>query len=141
MARPSKLTPALEKAILAAVARGMGYDRAAAACGIDRGTFRVWRECNPAFSIALEKAEAAGEDACLARIEQAGMSGVWKADAWLLERRYPERYGRRETVKVVNEQPVLREYIGVDVSALLGIAAPQSEHTMMVDGAVIDSDE
>jgi hypothetical protein len=34
------------------------------------------------------------------RIEKAGMKGSWQADAWLLERRNPEQFARRDMVRV-----------------------------------------
>jgi len=47
------------------------------------------------FSDALKRAMAECEVRDLGRIEKAAGAGVWQAAAWRLERRYPERWGRR----------------------------------------------
>lgn len=47
------------------------------------------------FRHDIEKAEADAKIAALARIRQAGQNGIWTADAWYLERRYPHEFGRR----------------------------------------------
>lgn len=46
----------------------------------------------------LQIAEADAESKRIERIEKAGKRGDWKADAWYLERRYPERWGRRDRI-------------------------------------------
>jgi hypothetical protein len=62
---------------------------------------RVWRvkgrqgiEPYAGFVAAVEKAEAAGVEERLSRIRKAAKAGAWQADAWLLERRYAQAYGR-----------------------------------------------
>ena len=77
------------------------------------------------FFNALQKAEAEGEIQCLQKIQEAARGGQeiidskelyqgkklikqitktvksvpdWRAAAWILERRYPERYGRRRNL-------------------------------------------
>jgi hypothetical protein len=52
-----------------------------------------------AFSAAVEKALAEAESRDLATILKASAKN-WTAAAWRLERRYPERYGRFDRVKV-----------------------------------------
>lgn len=52
------------------------------------------------FRDATEKAQADAKVAALARIQKAGRGGdgrapIWQADAWWLERTYPDEYGRR----------------------------------------------
>ena len=100
MARPTKYTPETSTSLLAAIEDGATFEQAAAAAGIHRDTLTEWRKRFPAFSVDLEKAEAAGVVARLARIDAAGRAGAWQADAWWLERRYPEQWGRRDKVQV-----------------------------------------
>lgn len=54
------------------------------------------------FSDALRKGWAAAEARLTAQIQQHGQAdqpGQWTALAWFLERRFPDRYGRRNYVK------------------------------------------
>lgn len=53
------------------------------------------------FALAVEKAEAAFEARALSAIQKAALGAdgkpqSWQAAAWLLERKYPEQYGRPE---------------------------------------------
>ena len=46
---------------------------------------------------ALKRADLEAELACLRQIKEAAQNGDWRAAAWMLERRYPEKWGRRRT--------------------------------------------
>ncbi len=94
MARKSKYTPEAEQKICQAIRVGATYEHAAASAGIAYETFRVWRDTYPAFSAAIKKAEGEFVVLRLARISKAGDKGTWQADAWALERRFPQDYGR-----------------------------------------------
>jgi hypothetical protein len=50
------------------------------------------------FLDMVKKTEAAAEMAALAGILTAGMEGNWQALAWFLERKHPDRYGRRDRI-------------------------------------------
>jgi hypothetical protein len=81
----------------------MSYKRACMAAGIDQSTFYRWlqkaekhkRSKYSKFRKRLQAAEAEGELANLQAIIEAGKRD-WRARAWLLERRHPERWGKRE---------------------------------------------
>ena len=47
------------------------------------------------FCRALKRADLEAELACLRQIKEAAQNGDWRAAAWMLERRYPEKWGRR----------------------------------------------
>ena len=130
--RPSKLTPELTVELYRLIGEeGLTQTGAAAAVGIHRATFQRWkaagREARSGrfrdFCDALERAEAEFERTHLQRIgsgdpdvetrvrERNGEEierititrpPDWRRSAWLLERRWPERYGRRH-VKVDTE--------------------------------------
>ena len=100
-----------------------------------------------AFAAAVKKAEAQDEVRRLLRINQAGQGGAiiyertlthpdgrierevkrtapqWQADAWHLERKYPDRYGRRMQADLrVQVNEVVREVaaeVGIDPEALM----------------------
>jgi transposase-like protein len=118
--RPTKLTPDLKERIVGAIRSGAYNETAAAFAGIAESTFYAWlanaqkdREANPEqgtdfteFQEAVEKAQAEAELDKLLIIGKAargqptaegvpGTPGSWQAAAWMLERKHPDRYGRR----------------------------------------------
>ena len=141
---PTKLTPARQKAICQAIELGATFEHAAAAAGIHYDTFASWRKNNSAFSEALKSAEANGVVKRLERIARAAVSGAWQADAWLLERRYPQEYGK-QIVQHEGGQTLTVRFVndwrgdggvggGAEASAVAGGAAP------VIEAASGDSD-
>lgn len=70
----------------------------AAALGVRAETFSIWRnhpktENQAQLSKAMKKADAEREAALVTRIMRAS-DDTWQAAAWLLERRYPDRYAK-----------------------------------------------
>jgi hypothetical protein len=93
--RPSKRTPQLEKALLAAIRTGAPYRIACMACGISDDAFTNWRRADPIFSEQVEKASGQTALRLLKKIEAQGREN-FSACAWLLERRFPESFSRPE---------------------------------------------
>jgi hypothetical protein len=52
------------------------------------------------FAEALRTADADAELRLIARIHAAMNAGEWHAAAWMLERRFPKRWGARDRVQV-----------------------------------------
>lgn len=109
MGRPSKLTEETQARICEGIRLGMTYARAAASVRIDYTTLRKWMIKGEAsvsgqyreFFDAVKEAEADCTKACLAVIRRAALGDPahavvpqWTAAAWLLERRYPQEYGK-----------------------------------------------
>ena len=108
--RPSKLTPAVQEAIVEGVRLGMSLSSAAERVGVAAATANDWmrrgegrhRQKPPtpsfvAFAAAVKRAEAELEATMLERVHAAALSGqpqTWQAAMTLLERRFPDRYGR-----------------------------------------------
>lgn len=100
--QPTKLTPELQQKFIDALAAGNYLRVAANYAGITYTTFYRWLEKGKTigsgpyheFCDAVEKAQADSEVARIERIIKAAKTGIWTADAWYLERRYPERWGR-----------------------------------------------
>jgi hypothetical protein len=103
LSRPSKLTPALQQKVCDAVRVGNGFDVAAGFAGIDKTTFHRWmkrgaratRGLYRDFYLAVQKASSDAETRALAIVNKAAPED-WRAAAWFLERKSPERWGRRE---------------------------------------------
>jgi transposase len=110
MGRPGKLTPATHKAIVDAVRAGNYAETAARAAGIHPGSFYNWmekgREAKQGiyfeFLNAIEKAKASAEIRDVSLIERAA-TDTWTAAAWMLERKFPSRWGRREKLEVAGD--------------------------------------
>jgi len=98
--RPTKLTDEVRKKIIGALQVGATHRIAASFVGVDLSTFQDWLAKIPEFADACRSAESSGSLSCLSSIRTAATSGVWQAGAWLLERRHPDEYGRRQ-VEVV----------------------------------------
>lgn len=119
MARhPKGSTPTLTEELierLASTIRGGAYvETAAAFCGISKDTFYRWlrmAESDQAtelllkLSDAVKKAMAEAELRDLLVIDRAAQEGVWQAAAWRLERKYHDRWGRREKLQLEHTLP------------------------------------
>ena len=112
--RPCGLTPQKEKILLDAIQRALSYKQASALAGISYMTLNRWRKkgsepgAPPEFSDFCDRlatAEAKAADALCRAISKAARSGHWQAAAWMLERRYPEDWGRRESLPAPPEPP------------------------------------
>lgn len=78
----------------------LGLSRAAACdrLKINVQTFANWFNSDFNFSVSIKSAEAEFVEIRVKRIEQAAKAGAWQADAWALERRRPEAYGRNSVL-------------------------------------------
>lgn len=92
--RPSRIDDDVRETILDAVADGLSVRRAAIIAGVSHTS--VGRECdrNAQFRSDLKKAEAKFERVHLKRI--ASGAPQWQSSAWLLERKFTDRWGKRE---------------------------------------------
>src|SRR5215212_2644711 len=112
MARPTKLTPEREEKILTAIRAGNSVFVAAQRVGIDRSTFHRWMEQGDpkgrkrsdapyrAFRSKVEEARAVAEVRDVTLTAKAAEHD-WRAAAWRLERRAPERYGKAAVAEVL----------------------------------------
>lgn len=119
MARQSKLTPETQKKIVDAIAEGNYLETAAAIGGVTYTTLNNWMKKGEVassgayveFLEAVKKAEAEAEALRVSRISKAGKEGNWQADAWYLERRYPDRWGKRIQQEVTGKDGGPLEYV------------------------------
>lgn len=100
--RPTKLTPETSEAICRAIRAGNYREVAARHAGVGHSTLYSWLEKGEArlepyadFREALQKAEADAEVHAVAIVRQA-MPESWQAAMTYLERKFPDRWGRRE---------------------------------------------
>ena len=108
MTRPIRLTKKVKEAIYRGIRLGLAYDRAAQLAGITPRTFYSWKAKGIAkkapiyiqFLHELKKAEIEGEAAAINEIVKASRKGTWQASAWLLERRFPDRWSRVQKFEI-----------------------------------------
>lgn len=122
---PTKYSRARAEKIYAAVRLGQPLDRAATAGGIDRGTLRLWREHNPAFSTGLDAAIAEGEREVVACLRVAAKEGSVAAMLGWLERRFPDDWSRGERVKQEHSGEVNVNHIIREMQASADAALPE----------------
>ena len=124
-----------------AISVGMYIQDACVFAGISDRQFRRWRELAQQGIEPyahrwqeINKSEASGVLRHLLNIQTAGNNGSWQASAWLLERKYPDKFGKREHLKVSqddNDYDVVlhwadgNEFIDADVSDMSGIKKEQ----------------
>lgn len=126
--RPTKLTPEALDSILNTVAHGSTFHAAAEAAGINRTTLVAWRERGEAdldnhkdtvfarLADGLPRARARGE-ASLVDTIRAHATMDWRAAAWLLERRSPEDWAKRDSLDVnVTERAKPRDVAPTDTN-------------------------
>lgn len=113
MARPSKLTPAVQETICSAIRAGNYSEIAARYAGISSTTFYKWmalgegdnaKDPYKEFREAVENARATAEVRNIGLIQQAANNGTWQAAAWFLERTAPARWGRRSALEVTGAE-------------------------------------
>jgi transposase len=110
--RPSKFAPPVCQKIVDVIRAGNFVQTAAEYAGVDRSTVYDWvrrgeRERQGPyreFAEQVRKALADAEVRDLAIISKAAGEGQWQAAAWRLERKFPERYGRRHPSFELMEQ-------------------------------------
>jgi transposase len=133
MARPSKLTPELQKRIGENIALGLTYRLAAESACVTYKTFNSWMQQGKnstsgkyyQFYKHINKCNADGAKQLLERLRDAAEAGNSQICMWILSRRFPEEFGRRiykktnvvsanQTVNVeitVQEPDILRKQI------------------------------
>lgn len=102
--RPTKMSEETTKKICKYIADGNYLDTACRLAGLDYSTMRRWVQKGEQegkgvyyeFAEALKTAEAQAEAKRVELILKAGKLNDWKANAWYLERKYPERWGKRD---------------------------------------------
>lgn len=91
--------------VLNYVRSGLFIQQACLAAGVSMRTFQEWRQKDPRLSASLKKAEAEFERTHIQNITTHAAKD-WKASAWMLERKYPQRYAKREAPEVKVRQSV-----------------------------------
>jgi len=108
--RPPKLDDIAVQKICEALSVGSYIESAAAYAGVTKVTLYAWLKAGNRqkrgkyreFLNAVEQAMEMGEMAHVNNIAEKS-KGDWKASAWMLERKFPKKWGRKEIVRTEDE--------------------------------------
>jgi hypothetical protein len=81
------------------ILRGLTEEQACEMAGVNYGTYAQWLLKYPLFKEFIRRIKAQVEHDALAYIQEAMAGGTWSAAAWFLERKWPQRYGKRDVLK------------------------------------------
>lgn len=97
--RPTKKIDKYIDPLLDNLRTGMSYQAAATQAGLSVHTVEAWRRDDPDFAELFDAAVDYAEAVILNEIRQQGRSrDDWRASAWILERRFPERWALRKEI-------------------------------------------
>jgi transposase-like protein len=137
--RRTKLTNEVKGQIVATISMGLTDKDACVVAGISEVTFyewlnrgrnkegyngRKWAPVYATFANEVERARVANKVHHVRNIYRASET-QWQASAWMLERRFPEEYGRRDRIDVGNaeEKPFKAEVLFADAESVSAIEA------------------
>jgi hypothetical protein len=158
----------VHKALVEACRNGAFRDQAASLARVSRPTFNRWlregrRESETEIPYKDARYRQLYEDVCIAesefeqslldRIQKTGENTrsphAWTANAWILERKYPHRYGRTDRLQVETDRPLVEINVVGDPAArelatglLEALAQAQAQRALPpgdeIEGEVID---
>jgi len=106
----TKLTKELCDEICKYIGMGNYIERCCEAVGISPSTYYTWKrkgekgiEPYKTFLERVKREEAKAEMLHVEIIHDVALSGNWLSSAWLLERKYPQRFGKREQMALASD--------------------------------------
>ena len=138
--RPSKSIREGMEVIVKALRVGASRAAAAACARIDEGTLNEWLERYPNFDQDINKAEAELEIRMVQDITSRKVG--WEAAAYILERRYPERWGQQQLLTADDKKDVVIRVVyyapdGKPISQLGGGANCRRPKSVTLDASGI----
>ena len=100
------MTEALVVDIKTYLERGLGLEETCDLVGISYETLKLWRRKYPLFEKFVRQCLAQSEQDALENIKIASKGGAWQASGWLLERKFPRKWGKRDFIK----QEIFHQY-------------------------------
>jgi hypothetical protein len=110
MGRPEKLTPELQEKLIQVIRTGAYIETAVQFIGLSKETFYAWIKKGAKakggkykdFSDSIRKAMAETEVLDLIRLEKMSKEDA-KIIMWRLERKFPSRWGRKQIIKLFED--------------------------------------
>jgi len=144
-----KFSPEIAEKIVNFLRAGAFIETAAAAAGITKKTFYTWLKRGARaetgllreFSDAVAEAQGTFEVMATAGIAGAAQDGNWQAWAWLLERKFPQRWGKKLEVSGAGGGPIdvrfrgaARAKLEAAIAAVEGAAAGEGDNGEAPEG-------
>ena len=111
--RPTKLTPDVQDLIVDGINAGLTFGLTCARAGVNPATFYRWLEKGETaksgvYSEFCDTVSRAKADSALRLVSQITLQAPtdWRAAAFLLERRFPDDYGKRSEITGKDGGPV-----------------------------------
>ena len=118
----TKYTAILANQICDYVSKGIPMRQAAQSLGISESTFHRWRRDKDDFAEMIDQAIGVSESRLITEIS---VNEDWRAKAWILERRFPERWSKREQIDMnVSKSEGLEE---------IKLMMKQTDHLLGID--------
>ena len=100
------IKPEQKEQLLNNLRDGMTIEAACALAGVHKTTFYRWRKNDPEWEELSDHAMNFAEPILLHQLKTAAEDkmGDWRAYAWILERRWPQRWGARQEIELNHNQ-------------------------------------
>jgi len=95
----TNLTEAVVVDLQTYIERGLSLRDACTLSGVSHDVFKAWLRSYPAFKEFIDMCLVRVESDALTYIKEAMEGGTWQASAWMLERKFPAKYGKRDMLK------------------------------------------
>ena len=120
--RKGKYNPERVAALCRYIQMGLSNLAACNQCNINQDTYYQWLKVHPEFADAIKQAQERAEAVNLSFIHEARKKS-WVAAAWLLERRFPEKYSliRRHELSGPGGRPVPVAAATVDLTKVMSL--------------------
>ena len=141
--RPTKLTPEAQEIIIGGIAAGLTYRLSCQRAGVTPTTFYVWLEKGAAqrggiYSEFADAVARAKSDSALRLVSTIMLQAPadWRAAAFILERRFPDDYGKRTEITGKEGGPVaVKVDASVDEAWLMDYLRSLPERSEQADTA------
>lgn len=124
--RKGKYTPEIVKEILTVISIGGSDKDAYEYAGINADTFYMWIKRHPEFAEQVTRERLKGKVSMIRSIREQGKND-WRANAWYLERRYPQEFAQQMVIRV--------EPADLAVLKQLGFATPAEAWLAFMENA------
>jgi len=103
--KPTKVQSKVREDLIENLRTGMTIEAACLLAGIGRTTYYRWLDEDEKWADECKSAVRFAEAVLLERVKQLAMDKMdWRAFAWILEKRFPDDYGKRQELKVESSQ-------------------------------------
>jgi len=121
--------PEKQGKVIAMIANWVSRKDAAIYVGLSERAFHYYCKSHPDFASAIKEAESERKEIALGCILKAAKKGQWTAAAWLLERCFPNQFGRTNRDELVQAKKLMKREAEIMVKkffeAVYSVAPPE----------------